>query len=364
VPFFFLAKDKIDVWAARLAEEYSVYFPARIENQVHFHKFNLTSGEGRALRPPWALERIRAVEPVKAFLFAARETVASFPNHDRVPEKQRKQIVIGAKNCDLMPLRVYQKLFLEREFVDPYYKLRLGETVIVSADCPKPESSCLCNQLGLTPYAEAGSDVNLSALEDGYLLEPLSVVGRVLVFGRDKPFRPATDVEVDERNRLRREAVAKLKEINPKPWRKDLPDAIEQKKDAKFWREVGRDCVECYGCLMTCPTCFCYLLYDQATGEAPSPKSEVRNPKPVAAGSPAPPFDRVKVWDSCYYQGYARVGGGANVRPKMWERFRNRFHCKWMNCTRDWGFHSCSGCGRCSQACMGKIDIRGVLEVL
>jgi NAD-dependent dihydropyrimidine dehydrogenase PreA subunit len=360
VPFFFLAKDKVDAWAARLAEEYSVYFPARIENQVHFHKFNLTDEANRAARPAWALEGIRAVEPVKAFLFAARETVASFPNQDRVPEKQRKQIIIGAKNCDLMPLRVHQKVFLEREFVDPCYKQRLSETVIVSADCPKPESSCLCNLLGLSPYAEAGSDLNLSALEDGYLLEPLSVVGRDLVFGRDKPFRPATDVEVDARDRFRREAVAKLKEINPRPWRKDLPDAIEQKKDEKFWRDAARDCVECYGCLTTCPTCFCYLLYDQKNGGVEKPQAAGRKPQ----AEPVQAFDRVKVWDACYYQGYARVGGGANVRPKLWERFRNRFHCKWMNCCRDWEFHSCSGCGRCSQVCMGKIDIRGVLGVL
>ena len=349
MPFFFLAKDKVDVWAARLAEEYSVYFPARIENQVHFHKFNLTGADASATRPPWALEQIRAVEPVKAFLFAARETVASFPNAEHMPEKQRKQIVIGAKNCDLMPLKVHQKLFLERELVDPFYKQRFAETVIVSADCPKPEPSCLCNLLGLTPYAEAGSDINLSALADGYLVEPLSVVGRDLVFGRDKPFRPATDAEVDERDRLRREAVAALKEINPRPWRKDLPEAIEQKRDERFWREAALDCVECYGCLMVCPTCFCYLLYDQRQKAG----------EPGATG-----FDRVKVWDACYYQGYARIGGGANVRPKMWERFRNRFHCKWMNCTRDWEFHSCSGCGRCSQVCMGKIDIRSVLGAL
>jgi hypothetical protein len=365
VPFFFLAKDKIGAWAARLAEEYAVFFPGVIENRVHFHRLNLTSEGSDVAQPTWALDRIRADEPVKAFLFSARETVAANPQS--AIRNPRKQIIFGAKNCDLMPLKVHQKMFLEREFADPFYKQRLAATVIVSADCPKPEKSCFCNLLGLTPYPDDGGDINLSALEDGFLVEPLSVIGRELVFGRDKPFRPATDVEVDERDRLRRDAVAQLKEINPKPWRKDLPDAIEQRKDERFWREAGRDCVECYGCLMTCPTCFCYLLYDQAMPEAGNPKSEIRNPnanpRPQTPGlsSPVQGFDRVKVWDACYYQGYARVGGGANPRPKMWERFRNRFHCKWMNCTRDWSFHSCSGCGRCWVGCMGKIDIRNIL---
>jgi hypothetical protein len=371
MPFFFLARDKINQWAARLAEEHSVYFPATRENQVHFQRFSSSSSVDTTA---WALNRIRAAEPLKAFLFSARETVALMPDSTGLPEKGRKQIIIGAKSCDLMPLQAHQQLFLEREFVDPFYQRRLAQTVFVSADCPAPESTCFCNLLGLSPYVETGSDINLTAMDDGYLVEPISAVGRELVFGRDKPFRPATDDEVKSREDLRRQAVTKLREINPKPWRKDLPDAIDQMKEERFWREAGKDCVECYGCLMSCPTCFCYLLYDQAPGLSQTPKAqgEGRNEKNSesdgadgADGSAdVPRFDRVKVWDACYYQGYARVGGGMNARPKLWERFRNRFHCKWMNCTRDWEFHSCSGCGRCYSACMGKIDIRKVLGSL
>lgn len=350
MPFFYLARDRIDLWAARLAEEYSVYLPALKENKVHFQKFEPQLTDKSETHPVWALERIRAVEPVKSFLFPARETAGHFPSPEGLPGKYRKQIIIGAKNCDMMPLQVHQKMFLEREHADPFYNQRLTGTAIISADCPTPEATCFCNLLGLVPYVETGSDVNLTALEDGYLVEPISSVGNDLVFGRDKPFRPATDDEVETRNRLRRQAVARLKEINPKPWPKDLPDAIDRVKDEKFWRQAGKDCVECYGCLMTCPTCFCYLLYDQtANGE----RSETE--------SAAPTFDRIKVWDACYFEGYARVGGGTNARPKMWQRFRNRFHCKWVNCTRDWGFHSCSGCGRCFAVCMGKIDIRNIL---
>jgi hypothetical protein len=117
---------------------------------------------------------------------------------------------------------------------------------------------------------------------------------------------------------------------------------------------------------MTCPTCFCYLLYDQlAVVRDPSTEDgRVRTNDGRRTTDRVPGFDRIKVWDACYYEGYARVGGGANVRPRMWERFRNRFHCKWMNCTRDWGFHSCSGCGRCFTACMGKIDIRNIMGKL
>jgi ferredoxin len=271
--------------------------------------------------------------------------VARFPGPADLPGKFRKQVIIGAKNCDLAPLQVHRKLLVEQEPADPSYQQRLSESLIVSADCPEPEATCFCNLLGYSPYVETGSDVNLTALEEGYLVEPISARGNDLVFGRDKPFRPATDDEVEQRDLRRRQAVARLREINPAGWPDNLPERIDRKKEDGFWRAAGKDCVECYGCLMVCPTCFCYLLYDQTTG-----------PSGDTTG-----FDRVRVWDACYYQGYARVGGGTNARPRMWERFRNRFHCKWMNSTRAWGFHSCSGCGRCYSVCMGRIDIRKVL---
>lgn len=347
MPFFFLAKDKIDIWASKLAEEFAVYFPALCEDSVHFRKFNSRTVSSTGNQTIWALDRIRAVEPVKAFLFEARETVARFPATEPLPGKERRQIIIGAKNCDIMPLRVHQKLLLERDYVDPWYQLRLKNTIIISADCPTPEATCFCNLLGLPPYVESGSDIVLTALETGYLVEPISAVGRDLVFGRDKPFRPATDDEVGARDLLRRQAVAALKNINPQPLPADLPALIDRRKDEEYWRAAARDCVECYACLMACPTCFCYLLYDQAISQT--------------GGNELPSFDRIRVWDACYYQRYGRVGGGMNVRPRMWERFRNRFHCKWLNCTRDFGFHSCSGCGRCYESCMGKIDIRKVL---
>src|SRR5271157_1144848 len=101
MPFFFLAKDKIDAWAGRLAEEAHVCFPAVREDRVHFDRYDpkwLTSESGR---PVWALERIRAAEPIKGFLFAAREMVARFPDTgQRNTAREGRQIVIGAKSCD------------------------------------------------------------------------------------------------------------------------------------------------------------------------------------------------------------------------------------------------------------------------
>jgi Fe-S-cluster-containing hydrogenase component 2 len=113
--------------------------------------------------------------------------------------------------------------------------------------------------------------------------------------------------------------------------------------DTAYWQRHAEQCVECYGCLLGCPTCYCFLLYDQAREKG---------------------FERTRVWDACYEAAYTRVGGGANDRGRFLKRFANRFECKWKEFWNDHGVFACSGCGRCLNACMGGIDIRKVLAEL
>jgi len=110
-----------------------------------------------------------------------------------------------------------------------------------------------------------------------------------------------------------------------------------------MWEEEAKACVECGACTLICPTCHCFLLYDQ--------KDEAR-------------MARLRVWDSCMFKGYARVAGGANPRPKLWMRLRNRFDKKFDYFPKVADFYACTGCGRCISACPAKIDIRKVLKRL
>ena len=331
-------------WLAKLTREFTVFVPVEIEGKVHWHRVGESdlSATADATGPKWALERIRAAEPVKAFLFQPRETVASFPEQLDAPQPERT-LLLGVKSCDLRSLQVHKKMFLEGEFQDPFYEARLKNTVMVAADCPVPEKSCFCNLVGLKPYPEDKTDVNVAVVETGYLFE-VTDSGRALVDLARGEFRSAADAEVAERDRRRKAAVKALEQANPKQWNPDLPKAIEQHTtDEKFWELAAKGCVECFGCLTGCPTCFCFLLYDQAKGVG---------------------IERTKVWDACYMAMYTRVGGGMNPRGEFLKRFINRFHCKFMHAKNEWGFYGCSGCGRCIVGCMGKIDIRNILGQL
>ena len=73
---------------------------------------------------------------------------------------------------------------------------------------------------------------------------------------------------------------------------------------------------------------------------------------------------RFRNWDSCQYKNFARVAGGANQRPKRAQRLHTRFEKKFKFFPDRLGQFACTGCGRCVEACLGKIDMREVLKEL
>ena len=109
------------------------------------------------------------------------------------------------------------------------------------------------------------------------------------------------------------------------------------------WRKESTECVGCGACTHICPTCYCLILNDE---------------------SHAGQFVKVRSYDSCQWHGYARVAGGATPRPKMTDRFRNRYLCKLIYMQGDFGRLGCTGCGRCIDACPGGIDFRSAVKSL
>ncbi len=337
---YFISFERVSTWLARLAGEYNLFFPAEVQDKVHWQRYRSENFKIEDL----ALKSIRAAEPVKSFLFSPRERVATFPEPS-VPPQPEAVLLFGIKSCDLRGLAVHQKMYLEGDFADPFYASRLKNTGLVVADCPTPAQSCFCNLVGLKPYYESSADftpdLSLTVLDDGWLIEVLSERGKGLIEKDGDGFQIASEEVVRKREAQRQLAWEKLERNSPQKWHSDLPRLLaERTQDRNFWAKAGEKCVECFGCLLTCPTCFCYLLYDQ-------PKADK--------------VERIRVWDACYMAMFARVGGGANPRPEFIKRFINRFHCKFMNFKNQYGFYACSGCGRCFTACMGKIDIREIL---
>jgi ferredoxin len=89
-----------------------------------------------------------------------------------------------------------------------------------------------------------------------------------------------------------------------------------------------------------CPSCNCFLLLDRK------------------------PFEKVRNWDACQYPSFERVAGGEDPLKRHWVRFQNRYLCKFLFKPERFGLLACTGCGRCIDACIGKINKNEVVRAL
>jgi sulfhydrogenase subunit beta (sulfur reductase) len=256
-----------------------------------------------------------------------------------------ERIVIGVKNCDLSSLQIHDYVFLKNEPIDPYYKEAREKTLLVTADCAAPCEVCFCTAVGEQPYPKQDFDINLSPLASGCLVETGSPRGEQAIEPLKNLLEPADETLIKQRDEQRQKVT---KQVSDQAAGKglraglDYQAAVKKSFDSKFWNSFAADCVECGACNFSCCTCHCFLLADG-----------------MAEGKTAA---RISQWDSCLYMNFARVAGGANPRQHRAERLYNRFDKKFVFFPTVLKTYACDGCGRCIEACTGKIDIREVLK--
>jgi len=307
------------------------------------HQYHLTRS-AEWLTGKHTLGAYRPVEPLKAVVFPPRLSLGGFEAAQPVPEMP-EQVVVGVKNCDLSALRVHDWVFLENEPQDPFYAEARKKTLIVACDCADALDVCFCSAVREQPYAKAGFDVNLSPVERGYVVEAGSAKGGALLDSLRSHLAPADAEATAERERNREQMTAKVREQAERAGLRqgaDFQKAVREAAESDLWGEFAEDCVECGACNFACCTCHCFLLAD---GRRP------------AGGD-----GRTRLWDSCLYRDFARVAGGANPRKHRAERLYNRFDKKFVFFPEVRGYYACDGCGRCVEACTGRIDIREVLK--
>ena len=199
--------------------------------------------------------------------------------------------------------------------------------------------------VGGLPYPTGGFDLNLSPAGEGYAVEVGSERGWRLLDEHHELFREAKADELETRLRNRERVQRTLIEQNAQFATKDpFATSIQKHLKTRIWGELAASCVECNACNFICPTCHCFLLMDCRSGKLPL---------------------RHTLWDSCFQAGYARMAGGGTPRLQLTERFKNHYYHKFVGFPENWGGGvACTGCGRCIDACMGRIDKRNCLHRL
>ncbi len=324
---------------SNLERGYNVYVPVKKDNQRFYKKY--TGPDNEIL-----IGEARAFEPLKSFFNQARQTVAEDFKPDVVEPQDKPFCTVGVKACDLKGFKIQDHIFLNHDYPDPFYIKRRRENLIISSDCSCAIDTCFCLALGGKPYPQENFDINLSQVEGGFLVEVGSEKGKKVFDKNSQLFKEASDNLIIQRKKQRQKVrgeVEKNIEENNIPNQDELEGAMEAGYDSDIWEDEAKTCVECGACNVICPTCHCFLLYDQKD------KDKMR---------------RLRIWDSCLLKDFAKVAGGANPRPKLWMRLRNRFVKKFDFFPKVADVYACTGCGRCISACPAKIDIRQVLRRL
>ncbi|MGD9001683.1 MAG: 4Fe-4S dicluster domain-containing protein [Anaerolineae bacterium] len=277
--------------------------------------------------------------PAKKMLHRAWEPLVTF----RMGEDAQTSTVIEAKptvlfglhTCDLRAIRLMDAAFTQ-DYPDAHYLQRREQTVLISLECLEPcDENSFCKDMG-TLTAEEGYDIHLTDLGAAYAVDVGTDKGAQLL-SRYATTNPATNSEV---RRLNEVLGAKWPRFS---YRMDfdsaeLPSLLSTAYDHPLWEELGERCFACGSCTNVCPTCYCFDVVDEVN-------------MALTEGV------RMRCWDSCQLDEFARVAGGENFREARSARQRHRFMRKGRYLHDKFGELGCVGCGRCIRTCVVHINI-------
>lgn len=263
---------------------------------------------------------------IKTFFLPVKENVTS-----GVPLK-RQRVIIGAPNCDIQGLKLLDEIYLDKEFNDIAYKERRENTILISIDCYVKQEHCHCTSYGIKPWSDSDSDLAVISNNELIILRINTHRGQEFVNQLSLVQVLKDENIISEIDMANSKAESLLLESNI-----GLPDykatgiIVKNAGDAA-WRKYSAKCVSCGACATICPTCSCFLLIDK------------------------PGFEKIKQLDACQYPGFQRVAGGEDTLGELPSRFRNRYMCKYVWKPQKFSSIACTGCGRCIEACIGKIN--------
>jgi sulfhydrogenase subunit beta (sulfur reductase) len=248
--------------------------------------------------------------------------------------------LFGVFPCDLAAIQIQDRIFMREEWKDPTYWSRRQTAFILSVDCLHPCGTGFCASMGTGPKANPGFDLNLSELEDVFLVEIGSEAGRLIMEG--VPTLPTSAFWLQAGQKSLDEASKKMGRILPNP--DTLPELLLNHLDAQQWDDVASRCMSCTSCTQVCPTCFCWDARDSIDLSVNSARRE-------------------RLWDSCFNPDYSYIVGG-NSRPNTRSRYRQWLTHKFGSWVAQFGTSGCVGCGRCITWCPARIDVTAEISAL
>jgi ferredoxin len=246
---------------------------------------------------------------------------------------------IGVRPCELQAIGIQDRVFLSGAYQEPDYRARRQMAFILAVNCTEPGGTCFCASMHTGPAVSSGFDLALTELEDIFLVEVGSEMGRQVL--SEVEWRPAGAFELQTARRALAEAE---KHMGRRLDTSDLPNLLYEHLEDSCWDKVAARCLSCANCTQVCPTCFCSDVVE--VSDLLGQKSE-----------------RIRRWDSCFNLDFSHVHGG-NIRPGTRSRYRQWLTHKLASWIDQFGVSGCVGCGRCITWCPVGIDLTAEVEAI
>jgi ferredoxin len=301
---------------------YNIFAPVRKNGGIDYSIINKEESD------VIVYNEAKPATPLKMFFLPVKLNVT------RTVKVSKKTIIIGAPACDIEGLKLLDLIYLDEKFSDDTYLSRRENSLLISTDCYVTQEHCHCTTYGINPYPSTGCDISLSSDQDDHYLMTCSEKGDLFIeeltsSGQVDPIdKNNTEAISEQRNRT----IKALYEKNENMPGTEKTGTKIRESGKEIWKKYSSKCVSCGACSAICPTCTCFLLIDR------------------------PGFEKVKQLDTCQYPAFERVAGGEDPLKELSIRFKNRYMCKYVWKPERLNAIACTGCGRCIEACISKIN--------
>ncbi len=337
--YLILQKTNLDNFVTALAAKMKVVAPVR-------KGFNSYSFEEVKNSKNISLKHIPTILPPKKYFMPQHETLIEYDT--KVGQKMQavveydKMVLFGVHTCDLAGIQCLDIIFSDRP-KDLNYLIRRNEITLIGIECNEycdefANCAMMDNQLPSGGYDLFFTDLGDYFVVQAHTLDGDDIVKKIGFFEEAK----ASHLKDLEALRQKKKTLFK-NEVGID--RSIIPDLFVKGFEAKVWTDIGNRCLSCGNCTNVCPTCYCFDVDDV-------PNLDLKTGK------------RIRVWDSCQSEPFAKIAGGESFRKERSDRKRHRFNRKFKYPVDRYNHFFCTGCGRCSRTCMACINLKETIKQL